>query len=196
MKFKYYVYHLIDPRTNLPRYVGKGSGERISYHTQLVISGEKHYNPKLHNWISKLFWLGLKPIEFKVFEIDDEHSAFEMEKEEISRIGIENLCNLHEGGRGGRVSDESIEKIRKSLIGREFSEDHRKRLSASALGNTNGIGNKSRTGFKNSKEHNFKIGTSSKGRLAWNKGKKRSEEVKKKISDGMRKHKLLQKGLE
>ncbi len=32
MEFKYYVYLLIDPRTNKPFYVGKGSGTRAYQH--------------------------------------------------------------------------------------------------------------------------------------------------------------------
>lgn len=37
---KYYTYHLIDPRTDLPFYVGKGCNYRHSRHVGLVRKGK------------------------------------------------------------------------------------------------------------------------------------------------------------
>jgi hypothetical protein len=38
-KYKWYVYELIDPRTNRPFYVGKGSGNRIDHHEKEADKG-------------------------------------------------------------------------------------------------------------------------------------------------------------
>lgn len=136
---KFYVYFLIDPRTDAVFYVGKGSGDRISYHTRLIVSGEIHYNRRLHNKIAKILRLGLRPIEFKVFEIDDEQAAFEMEKEEIARIGIDNLCNLTEGGEGSSGFEHTEEAKRKISLGnrgKKRSEEHKKKISLANKGNT------------------------------------------------------------
>jgi hypothetical protein len=51
---KYYVYSLIDPRTNVPFYIGKGIGARLYRHEKNVINGKiPNDNNYLFNKIRK-----------------------------------------------------------------------------------------------------------------------------------------------
>ena len=53
-KFKIYVYHLIDSRTNLVFYVGKGHGNRMYVHEKRVRYGNKYGNMELYNKIFEI----------------------------------------------------------------------------------------------------------------------------------------------
>jgi hypothetical protein len=75
----FYVYLYIDPRNNIPRYVGKGSNGRIH---------DKHSrNQRVKDWIKRLESLGLEPIKKKYREHLDEQAAFQLEEKLITCIG-------------------------------------------------------------------------------------------------------------
>ena len=104
-----YVYEHWRPDTDLPFYVGKGSGQR-AYRLR-----DKHRNPYHQNVVRKLSTLGLC-IEVRLVAGGlSEDEAFSLEKERISfwkANGIE-LTNQNEGGEGGRNPNaETREKIR------------------------------------------------------------------------------------
>lgn len=99
MKNKFYVYQIIDPRTNFSFYIGKGSGTRIKTHLQkrhLKLSSPK--NDK----IKEILQTGFKPIFEKFEESLTEEKAFELERNLINEIGLENLTNQTEGGEGSQ----------------------------------------------------------------------------------------------
>ena len=50
----YYVYSIIDPRTNLTIYIGKGQNYRYKVHEQIVRNQRKPANLKLHNKLAKI----------------------------------------------------------------------------------------------------------------------------------------------
>ena len=81
---KYYVSLLIDPRTNLPFYVGKGTGNRVTchYHDSRII-----VNPYKTHKIKKLKRLGYEPKWKIIFETENEQEAVEEETKTILKWG-------------------------------------------------------------------------------------------------------------
>jgi len=139
MKDKFYVYHLIDPRTGTPFYVGKGQGNRLFQHIHDVINGRiPNGNNYLFNKIRKILSLGLKIECKKIIEHISEQQSFLIEKAEIQKHGMRGkgiLCNLSLGGEGNggyKHTLEQIEKHRQSLKKRfsdpVFLAEHRKRM--------------------------------------------------------------------
>lgn len=114
---KHYVYTLIDPRTNIPLYVGAGSGstkiKRLQDHIGEAKSG-KTLNHDKCKVINELLAEGLKP-EITFYDcIDATHTAA-VEKELIKQYGMMKnggiLTNRHPGGGGiknaGRASNKN-----------------------------------------------------------------------------------------
>lgn len=97
---KFYTYLLIDPRTDTPFYIGKGTGERMYWHD------ENHANSFTRARIIEIKTAGLKLIYEKWFESDDEDFCYWMENYLIDYFGRENLCNITRGGQAGPPSGE------------------------------------------------------------------------------------------
>lgn len=94
---KFYVYHLIDPRSDEVFYVGKGCGSRISQHEIEAKKGSDH--PKCD--VIRAIWDEGKEVKrVKVKTFNDEQAAYDFEAEEVARIGLENLTNQQAGGGG------------------------------------------------------------------------------------------------
>jgi len=93
----YYVYELIDPRTDVPFYVGKGKGDRADMHYK---RSEWWYNKRKAGRIKKLLELNLRYYVNKVFftEYETEATLFETKLiQQYGRIGFEDngiLLNL------------------------------------------------------------------------------------------------------
>lgn len=93
---KYYVYHLIDPRTGSVFYVGKGCGNRLKHHEQ---------DARLHRYLNcakedaiHAIWAEGLSVESKIVaRFTNEASAYSFEREEIQRIGRERLTNITNG---------------------------------------------------------------------------------------------------
>ena len=85
MESKYYVYHLIDPTTNIPFYVGMGIGRRLYHHEILARAGKKsNNNGHLFNKINKIICNGQKIKYQLVIENIDAFTAKAKEQEEIN----------------------------------------------------------------------------------------------------------------
>lgn len=93
---QYYVYELIDPRTNLPFYVGKGKGKRIDQHEKEAKKGVEH--PKC-DVINDIKAHGLQVGKRIVAWFNQEHDAYNFEEKHINDIGLDNLTNIVKGGR-------------------------------------------------------------------------------------------------
>ena len=109
-----YVYIYYDTRKNPhePIYVGKGNGNRISFHKT------RAKNPALKGKIAKMKALNLVPIIEKVIDNISDQEAIKLEMELIAKygridLGTGTLCNLTEGGEGtiGRIPSESTKKL-------------------------------------------------------------------------------------
>jgi hypothetical protein len=91
---KYYIYYHVDPRTNLPIYVGKGSGTRFK---DFFSRGKRH-----KEWTQELKLLGLSPSFLIGKSFESEDFAYSVEETEIRVLRNLNL-NLLNIAKGGRV---------------------------------------------------------------------------------------------
>lgn len=98
----FYVYVYVDPITNQPFYVGKGSGDRKYHH---LWNWKKHKNDLIKASIQQLHEQGQRPIIQEVFHAENEHDAFVEETRLIREygrldLGTGILCNKTFGGEG------------------------------------------------------------------------------------------------
>jgi len=122
----YYVYHLIDPKTNLPFYVGKGRMERIYDHEKDVLNGRIPHNNKLLFYKIKKVLRESGNIKYiKIFENLESDDSYDKELLEIKKYGRRSnktgiLCNMTDGGEyfvGFKQSEEHIRKrVEKRMI--------------------------------------------------------------------------------
>lgn len=171
---KFYVYKLIDPRTDSPFYIGKGKGDRAYSHHR-----EKGYNNFKDNVINKILSEGKNYIVEMVYTGLSESDALTLETQvikEYGRRGIDPegiLTNRTLGGEG--------------LSGHVFSDEHRRKISESNKGHTRGCDHlhtpeviakrrESLLGYKHTDEARKKMSNA-------HIGKKQSAETKKKRSD-------------
>ena len=139
MKNTYYVYQLIDPRSELPFYIGKGTRYRMYEHENKVRSGKvPHRNKYLFNKINKILSLGLSIKYNKIVENVSEKDAFIEEESQIQKYGIGKkgiLCNLSYGGEGcsGYVwTTEQLDKFKKVIASDKWRipyEESRKKVN-------------------------------------------------------------------
>lgn len=204
MALKYYVYQLINPRNNEIIYIGKGQGNRMYYHEQVIRNGDLLSNEKLDNKIRLLINEDIKIEYKKIYETDDEKEAYKQEEQEIKKIGLNNLCNLTDRNWPPIITEETKKKISMANNGRFASEEIKRKISESLKGRKRSKEQikkwkKSMKGYKHSEETKKKISEVLKGRLLSEehkrnisrirkgkispmKGKHHSEETKKKLS--------------
>lgn len=103
----YYVYQLIDPRTEPPRvmYIGKGKGNRALAHaaeTRALLkkgrAGAMRMRHK-HKWIIDVWDSGHDVLWTIVYRTDDEEEAYQVESKMIDHFGLEKLTNATYGRR-------------------------------------------------------------------------------------------------
>ena len=110
----YYVYELWNPITNLPFYVGKGTGNRAEKHVKYL--DERDCSLKA-NVIRKILAEGKVPEIRKVMHTENKDEAYEEEKRLIAFYGRRCdssgiLANIMPGGEGGdTVSGADPDKI-------------------------------------------------------------------------------------
>jgi hypothetical protein len=156
----YYVYELIDPRVNLPFYVGKGKNDRVYFHLSEK-SRAKSDNERKFNKIQKIRECGYEP-EIKIVKyFDNEDDAYFYEELLIQKYGRirydENgiLTNICESSRPPKLKgrtykemygdnwEEQIEKRRKAQIKaggygpKKHSEETKKKISEKVSGKNN-----------------------------------------------------------
>jgi hypothetical protein len=181
------IYALLDPDTNEVRYVGKA----VDLYTRI----RNHYKPsrlinKTHknNWLNKLLNEG-KYVNVNVVEqLNSETLLNEAEKKWIKHYKTLacDLTNGTEGGDGGKMSLESIEKMKLKKAGVKLSEKHKQKISEANKGHivTEETRNKlseARKTYVVSDETRKKQSEAHKGKNTWSKGKTPSLETKEKM---------------
>lgn len=131
----YYTYELVDPRSKLPFYVGKGRGDRVIQHishrnAKTVFKS----NPHKSNTINQIVKAGLKVLCRIVF-VGTEQDCFDQEILLISKYGYRHadglLCNITRGGEGNTSHGRMISQF--NMFG-EFLR-HYKNAREAALAN-------------------------------------------------------------
>jgi len=183
---KYYNYIYLDPRKPgqytyvgldfsllyKPFYVGKGTGTRYLDHIREA-KRNKSYNKYKIRIINKII---KKDYDMKDYIIvfnytDDEYLAYKNENEVINHIGLDNLVNDNEGGKGGMSGHVTVKDKDGNMYYVSVNDPRYKsgelihmnvgrKLTAEAKKKFN------RKGKTNSKEHNIKIGEANKGKVA------------------------------
>ena len=100
---RFYTYELIDPRTDVVFYVGKGSltnGRTGRYRDHIRIA-RRGGRGRRFNLIRELLSVGLKPVQKIVLEEVTEDAAYAEERRLIQRYGLAKLTNVAPGGNGG-----------------------------------------------------------------------------------------------
>lgn len=136
---KYYIYQLIDPRSNNVFYVGKGTGNRAYAHNKFKDGNNNYYKDSI---IKELHKQQLEPIVVIVEHFASEQDAYDYEDKLIATIGIDNLTNITEGVRppskkGWTPSAETLAKRSASLKGIQRTKEWRDNLSKSKQGANN-----------------------------------------------------------
>jgi GIY-YIG catalytic domain/NUMOD3 motif len=116
-----FIYGLIDPRTDLVRYVGKANvpQKRLAQHTSKARNGERSY--KAH-WIRELISLNLLPT-FLILEKCAYEGWQAREIFWIARFKSNKLTNATTGGEGGFILPPEIETKRVESLKRYFREN-------------------------------------------------------------------------
>jgi group I intron endonuclease len=163
-----FIYGLIDPKSNLLKYIGKTTNLKRRY--QRHISERFLHDSYKDRWVRKLIENGDKPILILIDTTNKIEWQF-WEKFYISYykyIG----CELTNGTNGG---DEPP-----STKGRKHSEESKLKMSNTKKGKPIPWLN---DGKKRSNQHRVNLSKSLKGRVSPNKNKKFSEHLKQKLSD-------------
>lgn len=123
---KYYVYLLIDPRTNTPFYVGKGSGYRATVHLRESRKGTE--NPWKHSKIQKIRSEGLEPVIEYVARDLPENEAYDLEASLIQKYGRAKIDE------GGILTNMCVDNRPPDFTGKTHSEEARKRIAEAQRG--------------------------------------------------------------
>lgn len=103
-------------------YIGKGCGKR-AWKKSTRSDWWKRIEAK-HGRTVEILWRG-----------ENEAEAFAKEAEIVAAIGLENLCNLRDGGDGGyRPTQEVRERMRRAKLGRKVSPETREKHRLASLG--------------------------------------------------------------
>jgi len=119
-KLGYYVYLLIDKKTNKPFYVGKGKGNRINCHFKDALDKDTKKSEKIKKILS--LKLDVKKIILK--HGLNENEAFAVESSLIDYIGMNNLANIVKGhDQKNGIADLEELKIRYEAEEAKFNND-------------------------------------------------------------------------
>ena len=158
----YYVYALIDPRNEMPFYIGKGTGRRAKTHLWEV---PETRNQHKENKIAAIRSAGLEPrIEYIAEDIIDEAFAYKMESDLILRYGrkgyenygiLTNIClDTNPPNHKGKTYDEiygveqakierkkraDIQKARGGYGPKKHTNETKEKIRKASSGKNNGM---------------------------------------------------------
>jgi len=108
----FYVYRLIDPRNDLPFYIGKGKGDRLAAHERDARNGL--ISDKCDR-IREIWDAGFAVVRETVRYFSNEQDAFAFERSLIVEIGIDNLTNVIGGSFGGSKVEGIPDRVARPL---------------------------------------------------------------------------------
>lgn len=189
----YYVYHLINPLSWSPFYIGKGKKWRCYQH--LSARNNYSHNKRLGGFIRNLRSAGIEPVVIKIREGMNEEAAYILEEQEILKYGRKGfdeggiLMNIFIANRpekrigsdngfyGKTHSDETKALLRKLGTGRKHNDTVKRKIS------------EAHKGKPKSDEHKRKIGDKSRGRIS-------KEETKQKLREYNLREDVLKRNIE
>jgi hypothetical protein len=134
----YYVYELVDPRTNQPFYIGKGRDDRAARHIRLRnAKSSMQSNPHKANRIKQIIDAG-HLVQIKVIgSFVDEEEAFKVEVEMIDQYGRSCnksgiLTNIVRGGEGYTQDGKPVDQY--SMFGEYIKTWENAKTAARNLG--------------------------------------------------------------
>jgi hypothetical protein len=187
-KIMYYIYEYVDPRNNLPFYIGKGSRGRKFNHLKETL--ESTDNRKKYFKIQKIKSLGMHPIINVIIDnITDENLAYKIEDEYILKYGRE---GFEDGGILTNICLNNRPPLgigeKNGMFNKKHTDKAKKKVSDANKGKI--PWNK---GIPRDDALKEAVSKANKGKTAWNKGKRRSEEDRQKMKEGWAQRK--EKGL-
>lgn len=139
-------------------YIGKGRGKRAWKKTQRS------------DWWKRIEAKHGRDVEIVLRGLTDEQ-AYDLERGLIEWVGLDNLCNLRDGGSGGFAMKDSVkEHLRKINKGRFVSQETREKMRIAA------------TGFRHSEETKERLREIGRAQSK----KPATEETRKKLSEALR----------
>jgi hypothetical protein len=170
----YYVYMYIDPRDNLPFYVGKGKDNRLKKH--LSETFENTENRRKYAYIQGLRNKGIEPIIKKIKENLSQEDAYEFEEDLIRHYGRKDLdtngilTNICIDNRPPVITGEKHHQFGKAII-TYHTEETKKKISDAHKGRPS-----MKKGTTCSEETKERMSNAQKGRII-------SEEAKEKLRE-------------
>lgn len=126
----FYVYRLVDPRTGLPFYVGKGQRDRAWQHQRDVEAGRPGANLAKIRWIRQIIISG-HDVEVEIVgQYELESDALDHEYRLVDATPT--LTNIMPGGGGGASTPQLIERRRKEREERLRALREKERVEARA----------------------------------------------------------------
>jgi len=133
----YYIYALIDPRTNLPFYIGKGLKKNERHLDHFNESIDKTSNRHKFYKIKYLKSTGLEvPVQILVDDIFNEDTAYQIESLLIKKFGRENIDE------GGVLTNICLDNKPPSVKGRKQTAEHIAKRASSYSNTCRTVGRK------------------------------------------------------